>query len=83
MSDDIYYHQGIPSDLLTSDYADDRRIKVDAGELISAIVDLSTALKEANSLAKENAKYAKVAALLLADMQDEDLNQLLNDLEDL
>jgi hypothetical protein len=31
MSDDIFYHQGIPSDLLTSEYAGERRLKVESG----------------------------------------------------
>ena len=32
MSDDVFYHQGIPSDLLTSEYAGERRLKTESSD---------------------------------------------------
>ena len=57
MSDDIYYHQGIPSDLLTSDYADKRRLKVDDAALIQQVIEASV---QASSINREILEQMKL-----------------------
>ncbi len=55
MSDAILYHQGIPNDLLTSDYAGERRIKVEDSHQTTAFGEIQVA--NLNPITQISAQY--------------------------